>query len=169
MRAAALSDINLIQVTPGKGQPDMYWFGQEPAHDWCYYYEKADLARQQGDWQKIIQLGDQAAGRGLSPLGWEEQFPFIEAKAHDGRWSEALADSVSLYDDASKGPVICRLWTRMIETTGPGPEKDQAVQSLAERKICPEFAATKQGHLPPRSEPAHIVQRVGRADDASAR
>ena len=27
-------------------------FGPEPEHNWCYYYQKAELARQQGDWAR---------------------------------------------------------------------------------------------------------------------
>jgi len=29
-------------------------------HGWCYYYQKANLARQQGDWEQVIALGREA-------------------------------------------------------------------------------------------------------------
>ena len=40
-------------------------FGSEPPHLWCYYFEKADLARQLQDWQSVLQLEKQARARGL--------------------------------------------------------------------------------------------------------
>ena len=30
----------------------------EPSHGWCYYFERADLARQMGDWEKVAELGE---------------------------------------------------------------------------------------------------------------
>ena len=31
-------------------------FVGEPLHGWCYYYEKAELARQQADWDSVIDM-----------------------------------------------------------------------------------------------------------------
>ena len=42
-------------------------FNQEPAHAWCYYYEKAELARQVRDWNQVIALGLEAEQKGLAP------------------------------------------------------------------------------------------------------
>ena len=39
--------------------PPAQIFGPEPEHDWCYYYQKASLARQMGDWQEVVRLYDQ--------------------------------------------------------------------------------------------------------------
>ncbi len=55
---------------------------------WCETYEKADLARQRGDWAEIGRLGSQAgdlAGRALAPA---ELYPFIEGYAHLGEWEK---------------------------------------------------------------------------------
>jgi hypothetical protein len=64
--------------------PPQFPFGPEPARGWCYYYEKAAYARQAGDWQAIIDLGDQAAGLGLAPQDPIEWMPFLQAYAHFG-------------------------------------------------------------------------------------
>jgi len=64
-------------------------FGSEPAHNWCYYYQKASLARQAKDWQAVVTLGDEARSKGLSPLDVSEWMPFYEGYAHQGRWNEA--------------------------------------------------------------------------------
>lgn len=56
-------------------------FGAEPVHDWCYYYQKADLARQVGDWQGIADLNKRVASLGLHPNDQIEWMPFLQAAA----------------------------------------------------------------------------------------
>ncbi len=34
--------------------------GLEPPYDWCYYFEKADLAKSKSDWQEMLRLKDEA-------------------------------------------------------------------------------------------------------------
>lgn len=57
-------------------------FGVEPAHDWCYYYQKATLARQRGNWDEVLRLGDEVMAKGLFPSDTSEWLPFYEAYAH---------------------------------------------------------------------------------------
>ncbi len=87
--AAALSRLDRIETNPQKAAtPPQKVFGNEPEHTWCYYYEKAELARQQGDWQTAARLGDE----GLSLFSPEEPLELsvlIEAYAHTGRWEDA--------------------------------------------------------------------------------
>jgi hypothetical protein len=59
----------------------VYSFGSEPPHEWCYYYQKADLARQQNDWQTVAELGDEAQKLGLHPNDQIEWMPFLQAYA----------------------------------------------------------------------------------------
>ena len=64
MIRASASLSNTAQILPDGSAdpavPPLTQFGKEPAHGWCYYFEKADLARQQQDWQQVAALGDQA-------------------------------------------------------------------------------------------------------------
>ncbi len=64
-------------------------FGAEPEHGWCYTYQLASLARQNGDWETIARLGDEAIAAGLEPLDKSEWVPFIEAYANLGRYEDA--------------------------------------------------------------------------------
>jgi len=64
-------------------------FGPEPEHDWCYFYQKAELARQYGDWETIVELGDQVEKNGFTPAVGMEYEPFIEGYAHQGKWETA--------------------------------------------------------------------------------
>ncbi len=68
--------------------PDI--FGSEPAHNWCYYFEKADLARQGRDWQTVLPLEKQAKTQSLAPKFGPEYIPFIEAHAQIGDWQTSL-------------------------------------------------------------------------------
>ena len=81
MLVAPSSKIEDIVVTGTAPIPPAAIFGNEPAHDWCYYYQKAALARQQGDWQKVAQLGNEAQKLGLHPNDQIEWMPFLQAYA----------------------------------------------------------------------------------------
>ena len=69
--------------------PDPEIFGLEPEHDWCYYFQKGDLARQTGDWKTAIALYKEAQKKGLAPSFGTEYIPFIEAYAQTGDWKNA--------------------------------------------------------------------------------
>jgi hypothetical protein len=59
-------------------------FGEEPAHEWCYYYQKAQLARQRGNWEEIKKIGDEVAKLGLHPNDQIEWMPFLQSAAFSG-------------------------------------------------------------------------------------
>jgi hypothetical protein len=80
-------------------------FGPEPAHDWCYYYQKASLARQTGNWQEIGRLYDQTVSLHLDASDPSEWIPFIEGLANLGRVDDAKA----LYNHEIKGHAKLRL------------------------------------------------------------
>jgi len=61
--------------------PPAVAFGAEPAHGWCYFYQKADLARQRGEWDKIPVLLKQALNDGQYPEDGLEWMPFLQASA----------------------------------------------------------------------------------------
>jgi hypothetical protein len=66
-------------------------FGREPAHEWCYYYQKADLARQRGDWNEVLRLADEAANKNLNPYDLIEWMPFLQAYALNGETDNVTA------------------------------------------------------------------------------
>ena len=106
---------NLDQIVPSDKptSPDPAIFGSEPSHSWCYYFEKADLARQLGDWQMIIQLASTAEAKGYSPVMGSEYIPFIEAYARTGEWSKAYDLSLAAQKLTPKlERVLCNSWNR---------------------------------------------------------
>jgi hypothetical protein len=82
---------NLSRIIPESApvSPDTDIFGPEPAHTWCYFFEKADLARQVKDWNEVLDLYMQAQRFGFNPGYGAEYIPFIEAFAQTGDWQKA--------------------------------------------------------------------------------
>jgi hypothetical protein len=126
------SDLSLISNDPpARGYPPTDLFGREPAHTWCYYFEKADLARQMGDWTTAAALGDQARKLGYTPSrsasdSPQEWLPFIEAYAHLGRWQDAARLTLSAYQQDNRYQhEFCQLWSSLSDSG----EEGQAVKS----------------------------------------
>jgi hypothetical protein len=47
--------------------PPLQIFGPEP-RNWLYFYQKAELERQLGDWDAVARLGDEATKQGFKPI-----------------------------------------------------------------------------------------------------
>jgi hypothetical protein len=81
---AKYSSIEWINASGTSSIPSSVIFGSEPAHDWCYFYQQMDLARQKMDWQAGADLADEAISLGLEPSDVTEWLPALEAYAHIG-------------------------------------------------------------------------------------
>jgi hypothetical protein len=136
MRAAA-SLSNLALVQPAGGEL-MDFYGPEPEHAWCYYFQKADAARQRGDWAEVVRLADEAFALGDYPNSPEERFVFIEAYAHTGNWEHALQLSKQAYKispEYVRAP-LCRLWQRIEANTTADNAQQSAVNKALEDFEC---------------------------------
>lgn len=109
----------------------------EPSKSWCYYFEKADLARQYMDWETVVEIGETAFTINDFPYDPMEYFPFIEGNANMGQWHQAwiLSDRVMDYSRALD-PVLCRLWTRIDYETSDSPQKQETLFYLDEQLSC---------------------------------
>ena len=116
IRALHLSNPGaLIQDHNPPAAPPAAIFGTEPRHRWCYYYEKAELARQREDWQAVVELSSQSIRAGFRPEDPVEYLPFIEGYARARRFDDAFeltARTESL--DPSLRPALCAVWERTI-------------------------------------------------------
>jgi len=114
-------------------------FGAQSSQNWCYYFEKADLARQMGDWTQVVALGEVGFALGDYPNDPLERFPFIEAYAHTGDWERALEQTRLAAGIAPVYEVLtCRLWERIAVEAPFSPERDAAVQSVKQALRCDE-------------------------------
>ncbi len=124
-----LVNLDLITDQSHAPGPSPQIFGPEPPHDWCYIFEKADLARQYGDWQRVVQFGDQAQADGyslqnLSSNTPQEWLPFIEGYAHQNRWEEARQITQQVLEKEPRlAPRLCTLWVDL-RSTGAKPVED---------------------------------------------
>jgi hypothetical protein len=78
------SEIEHVLTGETPHTPPTVVFGPEPLHGWCYFYEKADLARQRGDWKEVLALGNEALDKGFAPQDHVEWIPFLQAYAVAG-------------------------------------------------------------------------------------
>ena len=126
--ATPLSNLDMISASPTGKLPEALYL-PEPAHNWCYYFEQADLARQMGDWEKVAELGDTAFDLGDYPNDPLERFAFVEGYSHTGQWQKALEYAEVSYKVSKNvvGPLLCRLWERIDREMPASPGKDEAV------------------------------------------
>jgi hypothetical protein len=87
--------------------------GPQDTNTWCYFYEKADLARQKQHWTAIPALWDSAGQKGLRPGNGWEYLPFVEASIHLNDWDQALeltrtANKIS----PNMGDLYCPMWEK---------------------------------------------------------
>ncbi|MBV6394825.1 MAG: hypothetical protein HFACDABA_00395 [Anaerolineales bacterium] len=138
LQALPLSDVSRI-VTDGTAgaAPPSFLFGTEPPHTWCYYFQKADLARQSGNWEQVAELGDQAFAIPYLPDDASEFLPFIEAYLRLGR----MDDARQWTRNASRqmpviAPALCAVWQRVAADEIAIPES-ALEKTIRELKYCP--------------------------------
>lgn len=133
-----LSDLGQIQAgAPANWQPPEDIFGPEPDHQWCYYYQKAELADQNQDWAEVNRLGSEAQQKGFSPLDQEEWFPFIEAEAYGGKLDAAYQRTLLVRKyDAHLDKQLCSLWDGIRANQAPSAQLSQIVNNLNDRLGC---------------------------------
>jgi len=89
-------------------------FLAEPKHTWCYYFAKADLAYQQNNLRKAIDLIDEARSLGYKPEDPFEWLTYIEAQALTGNMqaAEKLSNDVFKQDNGIRRG-LCEVWKRV--------------------------------------------------------
>jgi hypothetical protein len=88
MQAGEYSHIDRVIPSGTSPVPPASIFGPEPEHDWCYYYQKASLARQTGDWEEIGRLYKEVKKLKLNTSDKSEMVPFLEGLVHLGDHEE---------------------------------------------------------------------------------
>jgi hypothetical protein len=128
--AALLSSTAPILSEQTSSMPAIY--GPEPAHGWCYFFAKAELARQMGDWETVTHLGDDAFELDDYPNDPVERFVYIEGYAHAGEWKKALEYSMASYKVSKNyvGPLLCRLWNRIKRETTASIQQEFALRDV---------------------------------------
>ncbi len=138
-----LSDPKLIQTSPAQSaRPPVEIFGPEPAHDWCYYFEKADLARQMGDWTQAAGYGKSALqALGASSPGHASEYDvFIEAFGRNNDLAEAeRLTNRSVKLDQNLKRMLCMTWDRIDSSSSHSPENTAIIQRVRANLTCSKY------------------------------
>jgi hypothetical protein len=117
-------------------------FGPEPKHDWCYYYEKAELAGQFEDYPEVIRLYHEATESGYLPShplssSPHEWLPFIRAHLLSGNWE--VAEEITLAIDQMNPNYrssLCRLWQEAAGGEDSADASMEAFLRMTDRMGC---------------------------------
>jgi hypothetical protein len=133
-----IADLERIYAQPSsEDYPIEDIFGQEPKHSWCYYFQKASLARQFEDWDEIIRLWDEAEEGGYQTAYSYELIPFIEAFAYTGDWNQAAKISTEAYEmGLRKNLMVCASWRDMQEIFRGDEAFDNVYNEVAQALNC---------------------------------
>lgn len=134
--ASALSNPERILRESAASMPAFY--GDEPPHGWCYYFQKAELARQFGDWDEVNNLADAAFKLDEHFNNPVELFVFIESYTHAGDWDEAikLSKEARQVSKSYVDPLLCKLWKRIEAQTESNEERSEALNEVFELTGC---------------------------------
>ncbi len=111
--ALPLSKPGLIRTDPEqRGVPPLHLFDETEGETWCLYFEDADLAAQQGNWEQVASIGDRALALDDQSNEVSEWFVFIEGFLRVGRFEDAevLSEMLSLRSANVYDTAICNLW-----------------------------------------------------------
>ena len=136
---AAFSNPAQIQTDPAQAvTPPADVFGREPAHNWCYYYEKAALANQVQDWNTATKLAEEAAQAGLGTHYGTELIPFIEGYAHLEQWQQAEKYTWNaMHMDGNRYyPYLCSIWQTLNQEMPPSEDKTKTMANLSKPLNC---------------------------------
>ncbi len=138
---SAGSDINLIKLAEGEDPSlpeDIY--GIQNKQTWCYYFEKADLARQYGQWDEVMRLWSESQSVGERADNGFEYVPFIEGMGHTGDWEQVKSlTKFSKKITAGLEPSLCSALDRLSASAPASQERDDTIANLKDDLKCNNF------------------------------
>jgi hypothetical protein len=129
-KAAQVSNLSRIR-DQHESYPTLYRaiVPENPA-SWCFHYQRADLARQMGDWEQVVFFWELAERGGYAPGHGFEYIPFIQGYAHQGNWKQALALTKQSHRvSANMKTILCPVWEELSAST---PESAERASSIDE-------------------------------------
>lgn len=137
---------NLEQIKTDSTHPDRLstrLFKYLPSENsWCYFFEKADLARQQGDWKSAAVLGDQALAMVDELDNTWEVLPYLEAYLHTRQYARADELIQRVFRDQPEnrdfnGDMLCATLERVQDDLLAQPAAVSAIERLLDAAGCP--------------------------------
>jgi hypothetical protein len=136
--AASISTMDTILADANPKIPPQVLFGTEPAHTWCYFFEKAELARQKRDYAQAYNLIKDANGLGFFPKDLTEWYPYIDSALHLGHLEEAIELSNKIIqNDSVVRYGVCHTWENYSDSLATGDPKRENVKAQFSLMECP--------------------------------
>ncbi len=111
---AMLSLNNLERIISDPSQTAILpteYYGLEDRNQWCFYYAKAELAAQQGNWTEVTEWYSKAKIEGFQPSRNEEYRPLLAAYLNTGRLQEAIRLTEAILVERNAGRnALCKTW-----------------------------------------------------------
>ena len=131
--AGHLSALDRIDTSAQPSSSFLDAIGLQYPDDWCTYYQKADLARQDENYAEVVKLWDEAREKDFSPGDPFDYFVFLDGFTQLGRWD----DTVKLTLEAShtfpiSRPALCDYWYSL----PAGTERDLALKKVEAKLDC---------------------------------
>jgi len=134
---SAGSDISLIQQTDSEPSLPESIYGKQSNQTWCYYFEKADLARQYGQWDEVARLWEQAQTVGERADNGFEYIPFIEGYGHLENWQQVKVLTKSAKKiTAGLEPSLCTALDRLTANAPASQQRDDSIKNLKDDLKC---------------------------------
>jgi len=136
-RLSAGSDISLIQQAASEPTLPEAIYGEQNNQTWCYYFEKADLARQYGQWDEIARLWQESQSIGEQADNGFEYIPFIEGYGHLEDWEQVkLLTKSAKKITAGLEPSLCTALDRLTVNAPASQQRDKTVKDLKDDLKC---------------------------------
>ena len=128
---------NPAQINVNSDEMAKLPFLSEPDHTWCYYFARAELARQKADWSQVNELISEAISLGFQPEDPFEWLTYIEAKAVIGDIEAAEKVSADIFaQDKGIREGLCMVWKRIQLQVDAGSEAETRVNQLLSDYRC---------------------------------
>jgi hypothetical protein len=121
-RMAPYSNTSWIQASADPPSVPTQIFGDEPPRDWCFYYQKINLALQRGNWTEAARLAEEANAREFRPQETAEWLPVLFAYANSGEEKKVKQTSKLIFDRNTRIYLCDQLGTVTDWPSGYAPE-----------------------------------------------
>lgn len=133
------SQVTIDRILPETGQninlrDDIFNSGKKT---WCYFYQKAELARQYQQWDEIKLLWNSAVSNNLQTTIGVEYIPFIDGFAHLSDWQAAAELTISASNlSKAMNSILCPLWSSIEQSTLSSGARDETIRQVEMELEC---------------------------------
>ena len=122
---APYSEAEQISLNEPFHVPSAIPFDFEPPKEWCYFYEKASYARQLGNWDEALRLGEEAISKSYFAKDQIEWMPFLQAYATSDNVARLEEIASFMISDLTALQQACHTLTAMPLTPATAKEINQ--------------------------------------------